>query len=348
MYFYLLQKYFFFNATRSFKRRYKNYDKHLFTKTISNSIIREYKKKWEVFGEKVEIDTFLLCYNLSGKIDYNIIPENLFAAVIQKKLNAHKELSFFAIKNIYEKWFNNKEVFPKSYFHKINNIYYDEIFQIIDNIDIFLLNTLFKYPLILKCSKDSYGGIGIRKYYDLEELKKGINEFSNLVCQELIVQNEELSLINNSGVNSIRTCLYRTLSGKFEVINNSIRFGINGSLDNETSGGIVCNIDETGKLNNYAVNKYAVKYFKHPNSNIEFSKVRIPFFENLNIAAENIANQIPFCNLLSLDMCLDNHNNWRCIEINLSGQTIRFSQYAGKGFFGKYTNEVIKKTVVIK
>lgn len=38
-------------------------------------------------------------------------------------------------------------------------------------------------------------------------------------------------------MNTIRTCLYRDLTGKFKVINNSIRFGIDGGLDNETGGG---------------------------------------------------------------------------------------------------------------
>jgi len=116
-------------------------------------------------------------------------------------------------------------------------------------------------------------------------------------------------------------------------------------LDNETGGGIVCNIDENGVLNKYAVNKYCNKYLMHPNSGVIFEGIKIPFFNQLIELSEKIANEIPLCNLVSLDMCLDAENKWRCIEVNLEGQTIRFSQYAGKSFFGKYTDEVLERVL---
>lgn len=286
----------------------------------------------------------MLSYNLSSKLDYNIVPENLFAAIIEKELNPYKELSFFSLKNMYEKWFNNKAVFPKCYLHKIDGVFYDSDFKIIRNIDNIIEDTDFDFPIIVKPSKDSYGGAGVSKINSKIELKNKISEYQHLVCQELITQNEYLSKINNSSVNSVRSCLYRDSSGSFKVLNNSMRFGINGGLDNETSGGIVCNIHDNGKLNIYAVDKYANKFYEHPNSLIRFDSVQVPFYEELNNITVDISNQIPLCNLVSLDMCLDNDNNWRCLEMNLSGQTIRFAQYAGKGFFGKYTDEVIKRT----
>ncbi|SEF89214.1 sugar-transfer associated ATP-grasp domain-containing protein [Sphingobacterium lactis] len=334
----------FYKRTQAFKKRYQTIKKELFVKNIPENILQEYRKKWSIFGKKVETETLLLCYNLSGKVDLNIVPENIFSAIIETKLNPHKEIAFFELKNVYEKWFNNLEVFPKSYFHKIEGTYYDRDFNIIEDISQFLNSIDFNYPLILKSSRDTYGGEGVRKIKSLEDLWTGIEEFRSLVCQELIIQNESLGSINNSSINSIRTCLLRTETGEFKVINNSIRFGINGSLDNETSGGIVCSIDENGIFNEYAVNKYAQKYFSHPNSNVEFKGYKLPFYESLNLTAENIANQIPLANLISLDMCLDNENIWRCIEINLNGQTIRFAQYAGKGFFGNLTNQIINKT----
>jgi hypothetical protein len=340
----LYKKYLFENSTKAFKRRYKKYDQNLFSNTLSSSVIEEYKQRWSRFGVKVETNTFTLCHNLSGNINFDIVPENIFAVIIEKNLNPHKELSFFTLKNMYEKWFNNKAVFPKCYLHKIDGVFYDSDFKIIRNIDNIIEDTDFDFPIIVKPSKDSYGGAGVSKINSKIELKNKISEYQHLVCQELITQNEYLSKINNSSVNSVRSCLYRDSSGSFKVLNNSMRFGINGGLDNETSGGIVCNIHDNGKLNIYAVDKYANKFYEHPNSLIRFDSVQVPFYEELNNITVDISNQIPLCNLVSLDMCLDNDNNWRCLEMNLSGQTIRFAQYAGKGFFGKYTDEVIKRT----
>lgn len=60
----------------------------------------------------------------------------------------------------------------------------------------------------------------------------------------------------------------------------------------------------------------------------------------------NIAEKVPYAHLISLDMYLNNFDQWKCLEINLFGQTIRFSQYAGTPFFGSLTQEVVNKLLV--
>lgn len=338
----LYKEYKFYSRTKAFENRYENVNNNLFNKTLNHDVIKSYKARWGVFGKKVEIDTFLLCYNLSGKIDYNIVPENLFAAILEPALNPSTELSFFGTKNIYERWFENKESFPETYFHKIDGIFYDKGFVIISDIDAYIKENGFDFPIILKPSRETYGGVGVKVIKNKKELLNNINSYKDLIAQEMIEQNQYLNHIN-PGINSIRTCLYRTVDGTYKVINNSIRFGVDGGLDNETAGGIVCNINEDGSLNNYAVDKHAVTFHEHPNTKVVFADISIPYYKELNQVAETIANQVPLSNLLSLDMCLDKDNNWRCLELNVKGQTIRFAQYAGKGFFGNYTQEVINK-----
>lgn len=339
----------FYSQTKAFKNRYKKIDNSLFKHSLPQECIDKYIEKWKVLGVKVEIDTFLLCYNLSGKIDYNIVPENIFAAIIEPRLNKYKdkELSFFSVKNIYEKWFNNKKVFPKSYFHKIDNIFYDQNFNVISNIDKYLEEYSFKYPLICKPSMNTSGGVGVSVIDNINQLKKCINVQNSFVCQEKIRLNPKIEQINH-GISSVRTCLYRHDDGKFRVINNSIRFGVDGGLDNEAQGGLACNINKQGRLNDYAVNKYCERHYQHPNSQISFTDITIPNYEHLLQTAIEIADQIPLCNLVSLDMCLDINSQWRCFEINLRSQTIRFTQYSGSGFFGDYTEEIIKKVLELQ
>lgn len=342
------EQYLYNNRTIAFKKRYRNIDSSLFENNLSDDVIDSYIEKWKVLNRKVETDTFLLCHNLSGIIDLNIVPENIFAAIIEPKINKYRndELSFLAVKNVYEKWFNDSSVFPKTYLHKIDNIYYDNMFDIIDRKDLDLyLDQQFchsVFPIICKPSLGTYGGEGVIILKTLREVKESLSSYDNLVFQEKIIQHPEIEYVYPS-MNSIRSCLYRKDDGFFTVLNNTIRFGVNGSLDNETAGGIFCNINSDGKLNDYALNKYCEKHYKHPNSHIKFTDIKIPKYDELMILTKNIANQIPLCNLVSLDMCLDNKGNWRCIEVNLNGQTIRFRQYAGYGFFGEHTDEIIKK-----
>lgn len=337
---FLYKDFLFWYSTKAFQKRYKHVDKELFKQTLPTNVLKKYKERWNVFGKKVETDTFLLCYNLSGKINYDIIPENIFAAIIEKTLNPYRELSFFASKNVYEKWFDNGNLFPTTYFHRMDGVYYDKEYNILNDILSFINSNKIIYPLIAKPSRETAGGRGVKKILNKEELLEYINMDRDVIAQELIEQNEYLNKIN-PGINSIRTCVYRTSTGSFKVLNNTIRFGIHGGLDNATAGGIACNINDDGKLNHYALNKYAIQYFEHPNSHIKFSDIEIPHYKELNEIVETITNQVPWGNVLSIDMCLDINNTWRCLEINTMGNTIRFAQYAGKSFFGEYTDEAI-------
>lgn len=217
----MYQKYILYNRTQAFIKRYSNVDRNLFELRVDSSVIKQYKKRWNAYGEKVEINTFLLCCNLSGKCDFDIVPENFFAALIEPKLNPFKELSIFDVKNVYERWFYGSSVFPESYFHKIDGVFYDADFSIIPQFSEWIESFSLNFPLIMKPSLDTYGGAGVTVVNNKNELVRFISSHKHAVCQELILQNDYLTQVN-PGINSIRTCLYRTQNGLFEVINNSI------------------------------------------------------------------------------------------------------------------------------
>ena len=95
-------------------------------------------------------------------------------------------------------------------------------------------------------------------------------------------------------------------------------------------------------MNEYAVDKYGKKFLKHPNSNIVFNEYPpLPEYEQMSTVALNVAKKIPYARLASLDLALDSENCWKVIEVGVEHQTIRFAQYAGKPFFGAFTNEVL-------
>jgi hypothetical protein len=118
--------------------------------------------------------------------------------------------------------------------------------------------------------------------------------------------------------------------------------GKGGSLDNETAGGIVCSVRSDGKLHDYAVDRFGTKFVTHPDSGLRFSDLEpVPHLRSLRTFACDMAQHLYLTRLASFDICLDINENWRAIEYNLFGQTIRFSQYAGNPFFGPFTSEVI-------
>ncbi|MGE6481113.1 sugar-transfer associated ATP-grasp domain-containing protein [Psychrobacter namhaensis] len=313
---------------------------------LSSKEKKEYIEYWKLVSPNVSCKTVEISKSLSGVFNKYIVPEEFFTLYFEPRLNKDESISFLQNKSIYNKWFGSR-VFPKDYFHKIDGNYYTKNFKVIDNIEEYIEEHIdeSELPVVIKPNRDSYGGENIYFVETKELIKEILIQHSDLVVQEKIKQSELINIFNPSSINTVRVCVYKDNSGNIFILNTSIRMGKDGSLDNETAGGIVCNIKKNGLLNSYAVDKYANKYTEHPNSKYIFKDKEFPYYKDLAEVSKEICASIIGARLISLDMALDNSNNWRCIEVNLFGQTIRFAQYAGEPFFGVLTDEV-KKLII--
>jgi hypothetical protein len=64
-------------------------------------------------------------------------------------------------------------------------------------------------------------------------------------------------------------------------------------------------------------------------------------FGEMKKLAISIGRDMYFARVIGLDMCLDEKNRWRVIEINLNDMALNLTQYGGEPFFGQYTEEII-------
>jgi len=304
---------------------------------------REYLNYWNGLGVKIKLDTVIASKSLSGSFDKRIIPHEVYTGLVEPMLNKRVDTYFLENKNFYNKWFG-RDVFPKEYFHKIENVYYDrDLNMLTDDIEDFIDNsTIFEFPIVVKPSVDSYGGKNIFFIKDKRELKEVLPQFSNLVIQEKLIQHEAISAIYKDSINSVRVCLYRSpKDGQVHFLSATMRFGVNGSLDNLSSGGIACFIKENGCFDDYAVDIEALKVYEHPNTNFVFKDAEVPYYTDLVNTSIQIGQKAIKVGIISLDMCLTDKNTWVCIETNLLGQSISFPQHAGRPFFREFTDEII-------
>ena len=311
-----------------------------YNKRVDKSFEKYHVEKWKPFRYKVNLKTLRLCENISGITDINMVPEEIYVSDIEPTLNQISSVNYLAIKSFYNRWFT-KGLFPIDYFHNLQGEFFGPD---LNRISQFQLNTILgklSYPVVYK---PTIGWIGGREVYfpeTSEELLEIIKKRKNYVVQEKINQHPFFSVFNKNGLNTIRVCVYRSVKdNSYHILNSSLRMGKGGSLDNMTDGGIVSYIKTDGLMHGYALDKYGKKFIYHPDTLQTFDKT-IPEYDSLKSVSINIAKQIFFARLVSLDMCMDEKGKWRAIEINLAGQTIRFSQYAGHPFFGQFTDEVI-------
>lgn len=303
-----------------------------------------YRDYWRRLSPLISFETVEISKSLSGVFNKKIIPEEFLPLYLERQLNNDKHVGFLENKSIYNKWFGTG-VFPKDFFHKIDNSYFTYNLDTIENIEEFIDNNIDEtdFPVVIKPNKDSRGGKNVFFVNSKQQIKEVIKQYDHLVVQEKIVQSDKLNAFNKDSINTTRVCLYKDVNGIVHLLSASIRMGKDGSLDNLSDGGIVCNINPSGVLHDYAIDKYAKKYLQHPNSQFVFDQAEFPQYQNLVELSKSIAKNIIGARLISIDMALDSAEQWRCIEVNLIGQTMRFAQYAGKPFLGEFTDEVINE-----
>ncbi len=234
------------------------------------------------------------------------------------------------------------QIFPPTFLRKIDGRLRDVDYRLIDPGSLAERLAALPYPVVCKPAVGSFGGRNVCFCQSATELTAALAGLPQAVVQQRLLAHPFLAQFGAHGLNTLRVYLYRSpTDDQFHLLNAALRMGVAGSLDNETAGGIVCAIDDDGQLNRYALDKYAGQYLSHPDTNLAFAGLAIPAFAAMKQVAGELAAQLFGTRLVGLDMCLDDAGRWRCIEINLGMQTIRFAQYAGQPFFGKFTEEVI-------
>lgn len=301
----------------------------------------EHQQKWSVFREDVDMSTLRICKNLSGYADARIVPEDIFVSDIEPALRTDESCHFLSHKSFYNHWFPGN-LFPQDLLHCIEGRYMDANLNDIPFDQLVEKAHSISFPVVMKPNKDSFGGKDVIFVEDAERLVSLCKNSSDFVVQKLIRQHDFFNKYNPVGLNTIRVYVYRSVKDNAtHILNMALRMGKAGSLDNETSGGIHTRINKDGFLNGYAVDKYGERFTSHPDTGYRFD-AQIPAFKELKTLSLAIAQKVFFTRIVGLDVCFDETGQWRVIEVNTKGHTIRFSQYGGQPFFGKFTNEVIE------
>lgn len=323
------------------KRRYGKLFKSTpqFNTPVEKSIESAHKLYWRPFQRRINLATLRSSANTCGIADPLYIPEEVFQSDIEPTLNSSKSAEFFSLKSFSNHWFQGG-VFPRDYFHNIDGEWLDHNLNIISFDDVRTIAGKLQYPLVLKPNRDSYGGKNIFFPKNSEELLKLAGTRRNYLVQEKILQHDFFNKFNTHGINSVRVNIYRSVKDdRLHLVNFALRFGVGGSLDNLTSGGIGSMIGLDGVLCGYATDRHGKKYLKHPDTGESFDH-KIPDFENLKHVALQVASKIFYARIICLDMCYDADGRWRMIEVNINSSTLKFAQYFGSQFFDQFTDEV--------
>ncbi len=321
--------------------------KHSYTSNMSELPMdykREIQEYWKTYSSGFNTDWHRFYYSQFGLSDVRFIPDDLYYSNIDKHFNNRKMSIGVDEKNYYDLWFPNIKR-AKVVVRKINEIYYNENYTIIDKNEVVRL-CLEQPQLIIKPSVGMGRSTGIT-FLNRGQGEEGITKLifegnQNLVVQEIIQQHDDLSRIHPSSVNTIRS-ISLLFKGKVHLLSSILRMGIDGNqVDNLSAGGIMCGIKENGQLKDIGYSLYGKPYNKHPQG-FEFKGTTVPSYDRIKELIIREQEKFAHFRLIYWDIAVGKDGEPILIEVNLCNGGMRFHQFNNGPLFGELTSEVLKE-----
>lgn len=164
------------------------------------------------------------------------------------------------------------------------------------------LDQLFCKPI------DSSIGRGTFKYdmtaNTLEEAYDYFMSQPKYLIEECVTQHPEMAKFYPGSLNTVR--LFTVLhNGQFDAFASFVRFGVEGVIDNFSSGGIACAVDpKTGVIITKASNKEGDVLDAHPVSGFEFEGFQIPHWDKVLERAESALRAVDGVNYVGWDVAI--------------------------------------------
>lgn len=271
------------------------------------------------------------------------IPDDFYHCFIDAYFSDPQKAKVLDDKNMYDLYFGDIKQ-PRTIARKIKGLMMSPSYELITEEQLIDF-CIAADNIIIKKSVDSEGGQGI-VFWDrnssIDDLRLHVAGMSDFVIQEVIEQHPSLARINKNSINTIRIMTF-AYDGEIKVLSSIIRMGVNGMrVDNATSGGLVCGIDNTGRLRNYAVDIKANKCFEHP-SGIKFGDIVIPHFDNCVDLVKKLAPRFySVSKLISWDLSIGCDGEPILIEVNLTYGGVSIHQMTNGPIFGMLTEKVLR------
>lgn len=340
-----------FNHVMNSRNKVKALMRNIEVSKLSRNEIKEAKSFFKSRGYKLNHTEWHTFYkSMNGEFHKDYIPLGLFKTKISPKLNEKIQWPALLDKNIIYRIFKGFEL-PKRIVQNINGFYY-----INDQPATFdkAVNEICKNgnQLIIKPSIDSGGGkkvvafevIGNKtshKNLSIEDLLKLYKK--DFIVQEFLEQSETMRKLNPSSLNTLRVISYLNGNG-VNILSTTARVGgLNSRTDNYSSGGILCGVDDYGRIKTKGYSKKGVA-LDQTFSGVKLIGYTVPNYNLVVDMVKSIHVIIPYFKLVSWDIAINKNNKPVLVEYNTYNQGLEVQIVTGP-LFGKFTDEILAKAL---
>ena len=276
----------------------------------------------------------------TGVFSADYIPDDLYYCFVDPYYNNWSEASYIDNRCYYTKLFPDTKQ-PESIAYRMNNLWFlgNGLLSNYHDVRVLLMQ---EEEFFIKRAVDSDGGHGVTYINDnnrelIDDIIKDISK--DLIIQKPVRQHPILAYINASSVNTIRTLSFLDENGVI-IYSSILRMGIHGAkVDNASSGGITCGINDDGTLKATAYSATGEAYTVHPDSNTPFSDMFVPSFSKIKDMVCRLHPTLAHYRLISWDIAVGEDGEPVLIEANLHYGELDFHQLNNGPLFGEDTDK---------
>ncbi len=293
------------------------------------------------YGYKYSYDTHILTYSITGEFDAKILPEDMYRASLELKLNNIEQKFVMSDKNYFEMYMPEVK-FPDVIVRNINGVFYDDARNIISKEEADNLISGYE-KVVVKPSVENGSGRGV-ELVDVSNTNVTEKFGKNYVVQKLLRQHPFLSSLNQSSVNVIRIVTL-FLNGKVVPLTAALRYGGEGSFtDNKVGkdgkGMTVIGVTKDGTLREKGYFSCGVSVSETP-SGRSFGGLKIPKFEEMVELAVKQHSRFPNIRIVGWDFTLNENEDIVVIEYNIKAPGVLYYQWVNGPLFGEKTSEIL-------
>lgn len=345
----------FFDAIR--KKIIKKSDRRTCKNRLSGNVklTKEQKQQIKAFYAPYENVTTIfhqMYYEKTGLFSEKYIPIDIYTNVIDEYFNSRKEGKFLDNKCYYHALFNGIKQ-PRAIVARVGGFWYDGNMNLVTKEEAMQIVEAEK-EMFAKAATESYGGKGV-EYICAEKgnVADALELFARAVKGDLIVQaalkqHKDLSIINESSVNTIRMISLLTEDGP-KIYSALLRVGVKGKkVDNYTSGGLTIGIDADGRLKKYAYNSRGEWFDKHPSNDFVFEGHEVPCYQAAMAVVMKAHPMVPHFRLVSFDIAINEDGEPIFIEANLCKGSVEIHEFNNGPLFGEDTKKILDEVYGVK
>lgn len=318
-----------------------------YARKLNKDEIRPVQAYWERLGLWAETKWHVAYSWLDGRLDPRRIPEDVFYTWVEPRLNRMDLAQAYSDKNAYDTILPGLRT-PEAVLRSISGRYFLPDYRPVDArraVEIVASRGGEEY--IIKPALYSGGGKKIGIIDDAcgsAEQVAGLFQAygQDFVVQRRIEQHEGTKAFHPSSVNTLRPLTLR-LGGRVVLASCVFRTGnSNSRVDNQSAGGIACQVDERGLLKPYGMDKYLNRYERHPATGKGFG-CEIPSVREAVSMVLAAHERLPHFDLVSWDVAIDHSGDPILVELNVVDQEINFHQAGGVSLFGEHTEDLVRE-----